>query len=139
MNITTNGINILNNRKSFLNKNNKNKIILNSLNTTLKSKKNLKREKTSLEKKSQHKEKIKISINTEQYEQYHTQGNYFSKKNCQTLSSRPTSFQNNQRNSTYSTNTSNAIHIFKKSLKIPTNKRVEKINNSLAFSNPNIM
>lgn len=132
----------MNNRKSFLNKNSKNKIILNSLNTTLKAKKNVTREKASLDKKSQHKENISISINTEQYEQYNTQGNYFSKKNCQTLSSRPTSFQNNnnnQRNSTYSTNTSNAIHIFKKSLKIPTNKKVEKINNSLAFSNPNIM
>ena len=111
---------------------------MNSLNTTLKGKKILTWEKTSYDKKNNHKEKISISINNDQFERLNTQGNYYSKNILQTLSSRPASFQKNQRHSTvYSNNTSNSIYSIKRGLKIPP--KPDNSTNILALSNQNIM
>lgn len=110
---------------------------MNSLNTTLKDKKILTWERDSFDKKSHHKEKISISINNDPFEKLNTQGNYYSKNVLQTLSSRPTSFQKNQRQSTvYSNNTSNIINNIKNSLKIPP--KIDNNTNVLALSNQNI-
>lgn len=97
-------------------------------------------EKNSLDNKIPHKDKINISINNNEHqEKLNSHGNYYSKNNHKILSNRPNSLLNNQRHTTiYASNNSNAIHIFKKSLKIPCNKIIESHINKLTFSNPNL-
>ena len=70
----------------------------------------------------------------------HSIGNNCSKNRKKILTTRPNSLQNNQKHSTlYSSITSNALHIVKKSLKKPQNKKIENNSNKLTFSNLNLV
>lgn len=137
--IITNNISNINNRKSILNKIRNNNIITNSLNNTLRGKRVLTWERKSLEKKQNNKDKINNSIiNNEQNEKYNSIGNNRTKKNCKILSNRPNSLINQRHTTIYSNSNSNAIHIIKQSLKIPSSRKRENQINKLAFSNPNL-
>lgn len=111
------------------------------MNNTLRGNRVLTWEKKSLDKKNNSKEKANNSIIKDyKYEKNNSLGNNITKKNCKTLSSRPNSLLNYQRNTTlYSSHNPNAIHILKQSLKIPSNKKHKNQINKLTFSNPNLM
>ncbi len=134
----TNNISNINNKKSILNKNKNNKNIV-PLNNTLRSKKVLTWERSSLDSKRQNNEKIKISVNNN-VEKLSSNRNNLSKKNPKILSGRPNSFMNNQKHKTiYSINTTNAAHIIQKNKKNPSTSKIENHINKLTFSNPNLV